>query len=122
MKGERNHLILEMFSLIISLMATIILGGSVAVFIKMTSTAKDLQNSTDGVIGWIVIIIGIVLFILLIATARALVLFLDIESKLTKSVIVQKEILEVLKDIKYSSRMTEKECEISAVFEKTDSK
>ena len=122
MKGERNHLILEMFSLIISLMATIILGGSVAVFIKMTSTAKDLQNSTDGVIGWIVIIIGIVLFILLIATARALVLFLDIESKLTKSVIVQKEILEVLKDIKYSSRMTEKECEFGAVFEKTDSK
>lgn len=110
MKLDRNHVVLEFFSIIISLMATLILGGSIAVFAKMYGTSK-LGNSTDAVIGWVVLIFGIVFFVLLIATARAMVLFLDIEAKLGRSVIIQEEILLVLKEMKIGQENNKKTLE-----------
>ena len=57
------------------------------------------------------LIFGIVFFVLLIATARAMVLFLDIEAKLGRSVIIQEEILLVLKEMKIGQENNKKTLE-----------
>ena len=98
MKLDKSHLLLEVFSLLIAILATFLLGAGIVLFLRFYEQA--LPGSPDAIIGWIILIASVIFFIFLIAASRALVLFLDMEYKVGKALQVQLDILQTLKDIR----------------------
>jgi hypothetical protein len=102
MKIDKSHILLEIFSLLISILATFLLGAGIALFLKFYE--QKIDGSPNAIIGWIILIVSIICFIFLIAASRALVLFVDMEHKFGRALQVQLDILQTLKDIRDSSK------------------
>lgn len=107
MKLDKSHILLEIFSLLISILATFLLGAGIALFLKFYQQAS--VESPDAIIGWIILIASIIIFIFLIAASRALVLFLDMEYKVGRALQVQLDILKTLQDIRDGGKIKEAE-------------
>lgn len=98
MKKDKSHILLEIFSFLIAILATSLLGAGIVLFLRFFENADP--KSPEAVIGWIILIASIIFFIFLIAASRALVLFLDMEYKFGRALQVQLDILQTLKDIR----------------------
>lgn len=98
MKIDKSHILLEVFSLLISILATFLLGAGIALFLRFYEQAS--ADSPNAIIGWIILILSIIFFIFLIAASRALVLFVDMEHKFGRALQVQLDILQTLKEIR----------------------